>query len=216
MRLLGLPESIASQLDAETLTANLLPLVAPFDGVVVERNATTGEVVALTPPKTLFVVADVRRLHIDLDVNPDDMSRVRIGQSVIFQPDGDGQEELGRVSHISPEQDATTRRVRVHAEISNEAGRLRPNAYGTGRIVVAERPKAMVLPANAVQLDGSAHLVFVRASETSIEVRPVKLGLQEGDLVEVEGVKDGEQIATTGSFLLKSELQKNRIAGGGD
>ena len=216
LRLLGLPESIASQLDAETLTANLLPLVAPFDGVVVERNATTGEVVAMTRPKTLFVVADVRKLHIDLDVNPDDMSRVQLGQSVIFQPDGGGHEELGRVSHISPEQDATTRRVRVHAEISNESGRLRPNAYGVGRIIVAERSKALVVPIAAVQSDGDRHVAFIRTSETSFEVRPVKLGLQEREVVEVEGLNDGEQIATTGSYLLKSELQKDRIASGGD
>jgi len=215
LRLLGLPESVTNQLDVETLTANLLPLVAPFDGVVVERNATTGEVVAQTSPKTLFVVADVRKLHIDLDVNPDDMPRVRLGQSLIFQPDSGGHAEPGRVSHISPEQDTTTRRVRVHAEVSNESGRLRPNAYGIGRIVIAKRPRALVVPASAVQSDGKDNLVFVRTSEASFEVRTVKLGLQEGELVEVEGVKDGEEIATTGSYLLKSELQKDRIAGGG-
>jgi cobalt-zinc-cadmium efflux system membrane fusion protein len=140
---------------------------------------------------------------------------VQLGQSISFQPDGGGHEELGRVSHISPEQDSTTRRVRVHAEVANESGRLRPNAYGTGRIVVAERPKAVVVPIAAVQSDGDSHVVFNQASETSFEVRSVKLGLQVGDLVEIEGVKDGEKVATTGSFLLKSELQKDRITGGG-
>jgi cobalt-zinc-cadmium efflux system membrane fusion protein len=215
LRLLGLPESIADQLDAETLTANLLPLVAPFDGVVVERNATVGEVVTMARPKTLFVVADVRELHIDLEVSPNDMSRVHLGQSVLFQPDGGGHEERGRVSHISPEQDATTRRVRVHAEVTNESGRLRPNAYGTSRIAVAERPNALVVPANAVQSAGDIRVVFVRTSEASFEVRPVKPGLQEQNLVEVEGVKEGEQVVTLGSYLLKSELQKDRISADG-
>src|SRR5262249_23315316 len=76
LRLLGLPEAVVRAHDPETLTANLLPLTAPFDGTVVERNTATGEVVQLTTPKTLFVVADVRVLHIDLDVAPEDMPEV--------------------------------------------------------------------------------------------------------------------------------------------
>src|SRR5262249_18908488 len=70
MRLLGLPDEVRQGLAPETLTATLLPLTAPFDGQVVERYAAAGEVVQMSQPKTLFVVGDVRVLHIDLDVNP--------------------------------------------------------------------------------------------------------------------------------------------------
>jgi cobalt-zinc-cadmium efflux system membrane fusion protein len=216
LRLIGLPKVIADALDPETLTANLLPLTAPFDGQVVERNAATGEVVHLTQPKILFVVADVRRLHIDLDVNPEDMADVRLGQPVAFRSDGGGPEVTGQVSHISPEVNEKTRRVRVHAQVANEDQRLRPNAFGTGRIVVGNRPGALVVPSEAVQADGPASLVFVRVSDTSFEARPVRLGLRQGDLVEVIGVREGEEVVTTGSFLLKSELRKDRIAGGDD
>ncbi len=213
LRLLGLPQAVAQQLDPETLTANLLPLTAPFDGQVVERNVAIGEVVQTTQPKILFSVGDTRRLHIDLDVNPEDMAGIRVGQRVAFRPNDGGPEVVGRLSHISPEVNERTRRVQVHAEVSNENGRLRPNTFGTGQIAVAERPRALVVPAEAVQSDGQASLVFVRLSATSFEARPVQPGLRQGDLLEISGVREGEQVVTTGSFLLKSELQKDRIAG---
>jgi cobalt-zinc-cadmium efflux system membrane fusion protein len=216
VRLLGLPDEVRRGLDPDTLTANLLPLTAPFDGQVVERLAAAGEVVQTTQPKTLFVVADVSRLHIDLDVSPEDMAGVRVGQPVTFRPNDGGREAAGRVSHISPEVNAKTRRVQVHAEVPNKDGRLRPNTFGTGQIVVARRPGAVVVPAEAVQSDGRGNLVFVRVSATAFEARPVRPGLRRGGLVEVSGVRQGEEVVTAGSHLLRSELQKGGIAGGDD
>jgi cobalt-zinc-cadmium efflux system membrane fusion protein len=217
LRLLGLPPAFAKQLDSETLTANLLPLTAPFDGQVVERNAATGEVVDLNSrPQILFVVADLRQVHIDLDVNPEDIALVHVGQPVSFRPNDGTPEASARVSHLSPEVDAKTRRVRVHAQAANQDRSLRPNAFGTGRILVGQRPRALVVPGEALQTDGGTSLVFVRASETAFEAREVRPGLRQGDLVEVSGVRPGEEVVTTGSFVLRSELHKDRIAGGDD
>jgi cobalt-zinc-cadmium efflux system membrane fusion protein len=168
----------------------------------------------MTTPKTLFVVADVRQVHIDLDVNPEDMPAVRRGQPVSFKTDGGSVEASGVVSHISPEVDEKTRRVRVHAETPNPDGRLRPNAFGTGRILVGEHPGALVVPGEAVQDDRGGSLVFVRVSDRVFEARHVEPGLRQGNLVEVKGVRPGEEVVTRGSFVLKSELQKDRIAMG--
>ena len=53
-------------------------------------------------------------------------------------------------------------------------------------------------------------------SDTVFEARKVQAGLRQGNLVEVQGVRPGEEVVTRGSFVLKSELQKDRIAGGED
>src|SRR5205085_4325018 len=121
---------------------NLLPLIAPFDGQVVKRNSGVGEVVQTSQPHILFVVADVSKLQVELDVDSEDMAEVRVGLEVTFQPNDSGPESSGVCSRISPEVDATTLRVRVHAEIDNPGGRLRPNTLGTGRILVGERRPA--------------------------------------------------------------------------
>jgi cobalt-zinc-cadmium efflux system membrane fusion protein len=142
------------------------------------------------------------------------MAEVRVGQAVTFQTNGAGARAVSaRVSHISPEVDEKTRHVRVHAEVDNTDGSLRPNAFGTGRILIRERPQALAVPSAALQADGSAALLFVRLSETTFEARHVQMGLQEGDLVEISGVRAGEEVVTTGSFVLKSELLKDRITG---
>jgi cobalt-zinc-cadmium efflux system membrane fusion protein len=255
LRLLGLPEKLRQQLNVDTLTANLLPLTAPFDGVIVQRTAAAGEIIEKTQPKIMFVLADVRHLHVDLDVNPEDMGSVKVGQKVIFAPTyalakpeipnwkpetkanpemqngkpqvsgtlrishfqfqtPDSATVTARTSHISPEVDEKTRRVKVHAEFDNFDGRLRPNDYGIGRIVVHEEPKALVVPSEAVHSDGGDSLVFVRSSANGFVTRAVQTGLRDGNVIEVQGVQAGEQVATTGSFALLSELQKERISGG--
>ncbi|MGC3968022.1 MAG: efflux RND transporter periplasmic adaptor subunit [Pirellulales bacterium] len=134
MRLLDLPNELRSAPDADQLTANLVPLVAPLDGRVVRLNVTRGEAVHVNQARTLFVVADLHRLRVDLDVTPHDVARVALGAVMTFQPDGEGQDVSGRVTQVSPESDAQTQRVRVSARVSNPDGRLRLHAAGTGRI----------------------------------------------------------------------------------
>jgi membrane fusion protein, heavy metal efflux system len=216
MRLLGLPDSIRNEVDTETLTANLLPLTAPFDGQVVQRNAAAGEVIEKNQPKIMFVLADVSRLHVDLDVNIEDVGELRIGQPVRFGQEGKPFEATpAKLSHISPEVDEKTRRVRVHAEVDNPDGRLRPNTFIAGRIFIREKRGALVVPIEAVQSDGDKNIVFVRLSEKSFAERPVQLGIREENLVEViSGIRPGDEVVTTGSFALKSELLKERIKGG--
>ncbi len=217
LRLLALPEIVGKAADADGLTANLLPLTAPFDGKVIQRHAAVGEVVLASHPRPLFVVADVRQLHIDLSVRPEDMAAVRLGQTVVFRSDAHGDRvAIARVSHISPEVDEKTRRVTVHAEVPNPDGWLRPNTFGTGQIQVEEMPQALVVPAEAVQTEGSTPIVFVRRSDRSFEARPVQLGVREGNVIAVRGVRPGEEVVTTGSFALKSQLLKARIGGGED
>ncbi len=213
VRLLGLPAALRGQVDPETLTANLLPLTAPFDGVIVTRRAAPGEVVGTH--QILFIVADTRHLHADLEIHPEDMADVRVGQPVIFQPDKDqGPPARARVSHISPEVNEKSRNVEVHTEINNPDARLRPHTFGTGRILIEERPGAVVVPDAAVQSDGPSYLVFVRVSETVFQARPVRPGLRQDGYTEVGGVRPGEPVVTAGSYLLKSEVLKDRIGGG--
>ena len=201
--------------ERETLTANLLPLKAPFDGVVVQRNVARGESVQANQGRSLFVVADVHHLHVDLDVNPADALRVRLGQEVSFKLAGQDRKVSARVSHISPEVDEKTRRVRIHAEVDTYAGTLRPNTFGTGRIFIGRPHRAVLVPAAAVQSDRDDSFVFVQLSDRTFEMRLVTPGLSHGGLVEVKGdVREGEKVVTSGSFALKSELYKDRIAGG--
>jgi membrane fusion protein, heavy metal efflux system len=210
LRFLGLPESIAQTLDPVTTTANLVPLVAPFDGVVIRSDMVEGEVVSSSPPQ--FTVADLHRVWITLDVRQEDIAKLRKGQRMVFRPDAaPGVEATGTVSWISTEVDDKTRTVRVRTEVENSDGQLRARSFGTGRILVAEEPNAIAIPSAALQWKGSDALVFIRQNDgLSFEPRPVRVGLRDGEYTEVlDGVRPGEIVATTGSHMLRSQLFLN-------
>jgi cobalt-zinc-cadmium efflux system membrane fusion protein len=86
VRLLGLPPAVLETVNLETLTANLLPLVAPFRGEVIQRDIVIGEVVNSSAPQ--FVLADVTQLWMMLEVRREEAGRVARGQDVVFFPDG--------------------------------------------------------------------------------------------------------------------------------
>jgi cobalt-zinc-cadmium efflux system membrane fusion protein len=210
LRFLGLPESITQALDQLSTTANLLPQVAPFDGVVIRSDVVEGEVVSSASPQ--YIVADLSHLWVMLDARQEDIAKLRKGQAMVFQPDGAPElEATGTVSWISTEVDDKTRTVRVRAEVQNDNGQLRARSFGTGRIVVAFEPDAVAVPSAALQWKGSEPLVFVqRSDEVTFQPRHVRLGLREGGYTHiVDGVLPGEVVATNGSHMLSSQLFLN-------
>ena len=164
----GLPSDIASRLDAKTTTANLMPILASRDGIVLATNVSLGEMV--DPGKPLFVVADTSRMWLMLNVRLEDVRYLRIrdaktntpGQTVKFRADGNKQDVVGELVWKSPEVDEKTRTVQFRAELPNPDGLLLAQTYGTGQIVLREEKNAIVIPPEAVHWEGDCHIVFVR------------------------------------------------------
>jgi multidrug efflux pump subunit AcrA (membrane-fusion protein) len=221
---LGLPESLVKTLDPETTTANLIPLVAPFDGVITGREIVTGELVSPSSGAQI-VIADVSRMWIELDIRKGDATKLRRGQEVVFTIDGVPGEIRGELAWISTEVDSRTRTVQARMEVDNPLVHgggpdgqrlLRANMFGVARIQIHANPKALVVPNAAIQRDGITSVVFVKTSETAFQPRIVQLGMTDNDYTEVlEGVTLGETVAAAGSHVLKAEILKTRLATGG-
>lgn len=221
---LGLPESLVKTLDPETTTANLIPLVAPFDGVITGREIVTGELVSPSSGAQI-VIADVSRMWIELDIRKGDATKLRRGQEVVFTIDGVPGEVRSELSWISTEVDSRTRTVQARMEVDNPLVHgggadgqrlLRANMFGVARIQIHANPESLVVPNAAIQRDGAASVVFVKTSETAFQPRIVVLGMTDNDYTEVlEGVSLGETVAAAGSHVLKAEILKTRLATGG-
>jgi cobalt-zinc-cadmium efflux system membrane fusion protein len=217
---LGLPEPAVKGLDARTATANLVPLLAPLDGVVVTREVVAGEVVDAAKP--LFVLADTRRMWLTLGVAQEDARHVRVGQTVRFRSAALDGEVTGPVSWISTAVDPRTRTVKVRADLANPTGLVRANTFGTGRIVLREEPEAIFVPREAVQWEGDCHVVFVRdrnyltkGAPKVFHTRTVRPGASDGGNTEIiAGVLPGEVVVARGSGVLRSELLKNNLGEG--
>jgi len=220
LHFLGLPPSVSQSLDPQHSTANLIPLTAPRDGVVVGRDVVSGEVIDTT--KTLFTVVDNRTMWLVLDVPLEDARYARDGQKVVFRPDGSTEERTGQITWISTRIDAQTRTVQVRAEIPNDDGHLRDESFGGGRIEIREEDNAIVVPKDAIHWEGCCHVAFVRdrdyLAEGSYKVfhtRMVRPGITNGDYTEViAGLLPGEVIVTKGSDVLRAELLKGNLGAG--
>jgi membrane fusion protein, heavy metal efflux system len=218
LRFLGLPKTLSGGLDAKT-PGNLLPVTAPFDGVVVSRDVVAGEVVDAA--KVLYVVVDLRQMWLNLDLPLEDAKRVARGQSVRFLPDGGG-EAVGTITWISTEADPKTRTIKIRVALDNADGRLRANTFGTGKVTVCKERQVVVVPNSAVQWMGCCNVVFVRDKNflkpdalKVFHVRTICLGTKGEQQTEIRaGVAPGDVVATAGSSLLRAELLKTNLGEG--
>ncbi len=222
IRTVGLPEGLLTELNDDVVTSNLLPLAAPFDGIVVGRDAVVGEVVEAAKP--IFEVADVSRMILALKVDKEDAGKVAIGQPVRFRPDGSNEEYSSRITWISTEVDQATRTLQVRAVVDNiqtlpaatQAG-LRAHTFGSGKIEIDRRGTAIVVPSQSVQWDGSRWVVFVPTGDAAFTACEVQPGVREGNVVEIVGDPSGgvlERVVGAGSHVLKSQVLLERIETG--
>lgn len=188
-------------------------LTTPLAGVVTQRKATVGRLVGVE--ETLFEVVDVSSMWAELDVPETDLPAVSPKQPVVIEVDGiDGRELRGEITYVAPAIDPATRTAKARVPLANPGGALRANMFGRARILAPSRA-AVVVPRAAVQRAKTVKLVFVRLADDQFEARRVEIGATEGDLVEVtKGVRPGEEVATEGSFLLKTETLKESIGAG--
>jgi multidrug efflux pump subunit AcrA (membrane-fusion protein) len=227
IRTLGLPPAMVAGLESALVTSNLLPLYAPFDGVVVGREAVVGEVIEAAKP--IFEVADVSTMILVLNVSKEDAGKVALGQPVRFRPDGTTEEFNSRITWISTEVNEETRTLQVRAEVANQSEplanakeesphSLRANTFGSGRIEIDRRGTAVVVPRSSVQWDGSRWIVFVPAGEATFSARPVEPGVRVGDVVEIasDAAADPQftHVVGAGSHVLKSQILLERMEKG--
>ena len=214
LRNLGFSDDQLQTISEKQDTSSLLPLRAPFQGIVVERSAVIGEVVDNQTP--LFSISDTSKMWAMLDIYESDIPRVRNGQSVVFQAEGLADAQSGgRVTWISSHVERRTRTLKVRAEIANPDGLLRSGMFGKATIAVRKDESALVVPKESVQWEGCCNVVFVKRSDVLFEPRKVKLGYETNRFFVVEhGLDAGEEIVTVGSFLLKTEILKGSIGAG--
>ena len=221
LQCLGIPEEMCEQLATDgSMTMNLIPIIAPQAGMIVEMDVVAGEVVQ--PERTLMTLANLDRMWLTLHVKQEELAYVAVGQKVKFKPDGTKQEIEGTQTFISPSVDEQTRTLRVRAVLDNPGHKLKANSFGTGWIVLREEPKAVTVPVDALQSDGDCQIVFVRDkdflkddSPKVFYARQVRVGARSNTHVELlAGVLPGEVIATKGSAAFRAELLKSGFGEG--
>jgi RND family efflux transporter MFP subunit len=153
----------------------------------------------------LYTIADLSRVWIVAEVFGRDAQAFRPGMEVTATLSETGQSFRAKVSDVLPEVDPVTRVLKVRLEADNPGFKLRPNMFVSVAMPVS-LPSGISVPADAILDSGLSKRVFVQASEGSFESRTVETGWQLGDRVEiVKGLKEGEVVVSSGTFLVDSE-----------
>ena len=185
---------------------------APFDGVVVQKHVTRGEM--LGDESLPFVIADLSDVWIVLTVYQKDLAAIKPGQRAHIVATHGLAESAGTIEYVSPILDEHTRTTTARVVMPN-AGEWRPGLFVTARVLVAQVNAGVVVPKTAVQTMDGEQVVFVETSD-GFEVRHVRPGRSDADSVEIlAGIDPGDRYVAKGGFVLKAELEKGSFGHGG-
>jgi RND family efflux transporter MFP subunit len=179
---------------------------SPATGVVVEKRAVAG--MHVMPGDSLYKVAGLDDVWVDADVYEADIASVRPGVAATVTLDAyPGEAFPARIVYIYPYLDEKTRTNTVRLELTNGSGRLKPGMYAHVDMKITNGT-GLVVPTDAVLDSGTEQLVFVSEGDGVFRPRRVKAGRRLDEKTEiVDGLRDGDLVATGATFFLDSESQ---------
>ncbi|MEZ4236950.1 MAG: efflux RND transporter periplasmic adaptor subunit [Myxococcota bacterium] len=169
---------------------------------VAERFVDEGTIVA--PNTALLSVVDLDPLRAVTWATERDYGLLRAGQAVSLATDAfPGEAFAGTVSRVAPVFDAATRQARVELTVPNADGRLKPGLFVRADVVLDVRERATTVPADALVVREGQDAVFVvDPAGERVALRPVTVGVREGDRVEVTGEGIAGRVVVLGQQLL--------------
>lgn len=226
LRYLGVSDSEIERLAGGGEPRDLLPLVAPIGGSIVETAALPGA--ALEAGSPVFRVGDLSVVDVLADIPERAMRFVSIGQAasigVNAYPD---RAFSGRVERIHDELDPETRSVHAVIHVANPSGALRPGMFASVRLDVpfsggtVSSTSVITVPETAIVTDGESRYVFVETAPLTYERRDVRItslapagsaASTSGRVAVWEGLQPGDRVVVRGAFTLKSELASGALA----
>lgn len=210
LRTLGLSPADIPRLDVSAKSSLAeFAIKAPFSGTVIERHVVQGEQVEANT--TMFRIADLSTVWVIAQIPEKNLADIALGQraSVTVRAYA-GRTFAGAVSWIGAVLDEKTRTLPVRIEVPNAERLLKPGTFAEAAIAAGAARTAVVVPPTAVQAQGKEAVVFVADGNGRFEQRRIEIAGRTADAVEVAaGLKPGEQVVTSGSFALLSEVAKS-------
>jgi len=188
-------------------------ITAPIGGTIVQRKVGPGQYVGSGSTDPVFIIGDLSTVWVVAFIRETEAPLVHVGQAIYFTvlayPD---RSFPANISYVAAALDPTTRRLLVRATVNNSAGLLKPEMFASVKILTGEGDNAVAVPRDAIIYEGEAARVWVvrdKDNEKAIELRRIKVGLTNGNMVEVlKGLAPGDRVVTKGSLFI------DRVAAG--
>lgn len=205
LRLLGVTEGTISRIQKRRETQNRIPVYAPADGVVTKLMAREGMYVM--PEMEMITTADLSKVWVMVDVFEHQIDWLREGLTAEIEvPAYPGRSWQGKVDYLYPELDPGSRTLKVRLVFDNPDGLLKANMFAEVVIYGGPKENALVIPTEALIITGERTSVVQALGEGRFQPLDVVTGMSRGGKTEIlSGLKQGDEIVTSGQFLIDSE-----------
>ncbi|NNE36754.1 MAG: HlyD family efflux transporter periplasmic adaptor subunit, partial [Gammaproteobacteria bacterium] len=181
------------------------PIKAPISGLITMRNVQAEEVTGGEP---LYIIVDLSRVWIQLDIFPKDMGKIKIGQELTIQS-LDGHSISGEIERLSPMSNLSSQTIHAIVPIDNADKFFRPGQFVTAEVEIAEHQIPLAVKRSGVQRFRDFDVVYGKFGDI-YEVRMLELGLTNEVWMEViGGLEPGTEYVTENSYLIKADIEKS-------
>jgi RND family efflux transporter MFP subunit len=197
-------------------------ITAPFAGVVTNRYADTGALVAAgtstsTQAIPIVRIAQISVLRLVLPIPESVAGQIHLGDPVKAYVEALNANIEGKVSRFADSLDLQTRTMETEIDFQNHDGRLMPGMYTQTRLSLLQKKNVLSVPLEAVFRNGDDATVLALNAENTLEERHVKLGAEDTRYVEVlSGLQEADRvvIGNRSQFRPGQRVQPKRIAEG--
>ncbi|HVA94272.1 MAG TPA: efflux RND transporter periplasmic adaptor subunit [Candidatus Dormibacteraeota bacterium] len=192
----------------ETARLNLqyTSIRSPINGRAGHRLVDVGNIVTANT-STLLSIERLDPIYADFTATENDFSTVQRNAArgrlkvEVRLPDEPDKPIIGQLTFLDNTVQADSGTVMLRATVPNAARRLWPGQFVNVRLILANLPKAVLVPAAAPQDSAKGPFIYVVKQDSTAEIRPVKLGQRQGDMVVVEqGLQPGERVVIAGQL----------------
>jgi RND family efflux transporter MFP subunit len=176
---------------------------SPIDGVVTARPLFAGETAAAGAP--VITVMDTSALIAKLHIAQTQAQQLSVGGAATLTVPGIADPVPAKVSLISPALDPGSTTVEVWLRVENAKGQLKAGTPVHASIAGRAISNALTIPSSAMQTDpdGTSKFVMAIAPDSTAHKKPVTLGIQSADDVQVlSGLTTSDMVITTGAYGL--------------
>jgi len=182
-------------------------IMAPIAGTIVQRKVGPGQYVGSGSTDPVFIIGDLSTVWVVAFIRETEAPMVHVGQAIYFTvlayPD---RPFPANISYVAAAFDPAIRRLLVRATVNNDAALLKPEMFASVKILTGEGDNAVAVPRDAIIYEGEAARVWVvrdKDNEKAIELQRIKVGLANGDTIEVlNGLAPGDRVVTRGGLFI--------------
>jgi len=207
----GTVKNDQGMIDSTKVQLDYCRITSPITGRAGLRLVDAGNIVHAADQTGLVVITQLQPISVVFTLPEDNVPAVvdKLGAGARLAVDAFDREQRkklasGSLLTIDNQVDPATGTVKLKAEFPNADNRLFPSQFVNARLLLDVQRGATVVPVPAIQRGAQGAFVYVVKSDLTVSVRPVVLGVADGNAVAVtRGVTPGEQVVVDGADRLR-------------